>query len=426
MKALTKISIGFLALVAVALWFTSCYSEDVTSGTNQGKMSSLTLTINTGEVGSTRATAWDKVNAPTQTDENKINTMTVGIFGSDNKVKTLVELTANKTVNGNKLTQDGKTATIVTTSLVKGDKVLVAVNAKSGIFQGVQDIASFNKVSGDINDAVTTSSDQTKEINTNIPMYGEGSLSENGSKSKFKVDINVYHFLAKVTLNDLEVDFDQKGAYKDASFTPSDVFLVNVPTNFYFAGNNTNNNDKAWGAPTANIHGFDAATTYKTLTTAVSPATPLVRVPTGWGTYKSFLTTGAWSAGTLQNKETANIKASNVAYFYVTPNGNNADATKTMLIIAGNFKKNNEDTNGTLVFYPLALNAASKSDGSYGAATNGGPDVFKVYPNKNYVCKVIIRNIGSIDPSKNLDPQTATITVTVQNFEDATQNTEFN
>ena len=97
-----------------------------------------------------------------------------------------------------------------------------------------------------------------------------------------------------------------------------------------------------------------------------------------------------------------------------------------MLIIAGNFKKNNEDTNGTLVFYPLALNAASKSDGSYGAATNGGPDVFKVYPNKNYVCKVIIRNIGSIDPSKNLDPQTATITVTVQNFEDATQTTEFN
>ena len=29
MKALTKISIGFLALAAVALWFTSCSSEDV-------------------------------------------------------------------------------------------------------------------------------------------------------------------------------------------------------------------------------------------------------------------------------------------------------------------------------------------------------------------------------------------------------------
>ena len=426
MKALTKIGIGFLSLAAVALWFTSCSSEDVASGTNQGKESLLTLTINTGDVGSTRATAWNKVNAPAQTDENKINTMTVGIFGSDQKVKTLVELTADKTVNGNKLTADGKTATIVTTSLVSGDKVLVAVNAKSGIFKGVQDITSFNNVSGEINDAVTTSSDQTKEINTNIPMYGEGALAENGSTSKFKVDINVYHLLAKVTLDDLEVDFDQNGAYKDASFTPSDVFLVNVPTKFYFAGNNTNNNDKAWGASTANIHGFDAATTYKTLTTAVSPATPLVTVPTGWGDYKPFLTTGAWSAGTLQNKTTANVKASNVAYFYVTPNGNDADATKTMLIIAGNFKKNDTDTNGTLVFYPLALNAASNSDGSYGAATNGGPDKFKVYPNKNYVCKVIIRNIGSIDPSKKLDPQTATITVTVKDFDTATQTTEFN
>lgn len=36
MKALTKIGIGFLSLAAVALWFTSCSSEDVTSGTNQG------------------------------------------------------------------------------------------------------------------------------------------------------------------------------------------------------------------------------------------------------------------------------------------------------------------------------------------------------------------------------------------------------
>ena len=424
MKALTKISIGFLALAAVALWFTSCSSEDVASGTNQGGKSLLTLSINTGNVGSTRATDWNNANVPTQTAESQINKMTVGIFGSDSKVKTLVELTADKTVNGNKLSQDGKTATIVTTSLVKGDKVLVAVNAKSGIFKGVQDIASFNKVSGDINDAVTTSSDQTKEINTNIPMYGEGSLSENGSTSKFKVDISVYHLLAKVTLDELKVDFDQNGAYKDASFTPSDVFLVNVPTNFYFAGSTTNN-DKAWCASTANIHGFDAATTYKTLTTAASPATPLVTVPTGWGTYKPFLTTGALSAGTLQNKTTANTTASKVAYFYVTPN-DKADSTKTMLIIAGNFKKNDADTNGTLVFYPLALNAASKSDGSYDAATNGGANVYKVYPNKNYVCKVIIRNIGSIDPSKNLDPQTATITVTVQNFEEATQTTEFN
>ena len=58
MKALTKIGIGFLSLAAVALGFTSCSSEDVASGTNQGKMSSLTLTINTGKSMGSRATAW--------------------------------------------------------------------------------------------------------------------------------------------------------------------------------------------------------------------------------------------------------------------------------------------------------------------------------------------------------------------------------
>lgn len=70
MKALTKIRIGFLALVAVAVWFTSCSSEDVASGTNQGKMSSLTLSINTGKSMGSRATDWTTDPAG---DENKIN-----------------------------------------------------------------------------------------------------------------------------------------------------------------------------------------------------------------------------------------------------------------------------------------------------------------------------------------------------------------
>ena len=58
MKALTKISIGFLSLAAVALSFTSCSSEDVASGTNQGGKSLLTLSINTGNVNNTRANDW--------------------------------------------------------------------------------------------------------------------------------------------------------------------------------------------------------------------------------------------------------------------------------------------------------------------------------------------------------------------------------
>ena len=82
MKALTKISTGFLSLAAVALWFTSCSSEDVASGTNQGKMSSLTLTINTGKSMGSRATDWttDPAGTKKEDTENKINRITVGIF----------------------------------------------------------------------------------------------------------------------------------------------------------------------------------------------------------------------------------------------------------------------------------------------------------------------------------------------------------
>ena len=424
MKALTKISIGFLTLAAVALWFTSCSSEDVASGTNQGKESLLTLTINTGNVRSSRATDWTS-NAPEEDKESNINTMTVGIFDSDDNVKTIVELTANdQTVNGNKLTLDGKTATIVTSSLTPNDKVLVAVNAKSGTFNGVQTVTKFKEQKGGLDFAVTSNDDKTKEINTNIPMYGEGSLqSEGGGTSKFQANINVSHLLAKVTLDEVKVDFDKNGAYKEASFTPKDVFLVNVPTEFIFSGSKIDdiriatNNDKAWVPTPTYINGFDKNTTYSSLTN--------VTVPSTWGNYEAYLTTGLWDAGILQNKEPENSKASKKAYFYITPNGNDGDATKTKLIISGTFKKNADDE-GTTVFYPLALNAASKSDGSYDAATNGGQEKFKVYPNKNYVCKVVIRNIGSLDPTKSLDPQIATITVTVQNFETASQTTEFN
>ena len=94
------------------------------------------------------------------------------------------------------------------------------------------------------------------------------------------------------------------------------------------------------------------------------------------------------------------------------------------LIIAGKFKTNSSDA-GTTVFYPVAINATYAADGTPSAATNGGADVFKVYPNKNYKCKVVIKTIGTIDPTKNLDPQTATVTVTVDNFVEASQTTTF-
>ena len=138
MKALTKIGIGFLSLAAVALWFTSCSSEDVASGTNQGNQESiLLLSFNTGNMG-TRSTT------NLTDDEKKIEDMTIGIYSSDGqKLRTVQKLTkatseSDATPGSQKFYIDGSgnaVAKIVTTAaLTAGDQMLVAANTGSADF----------------------------------------------------------------------------------------------------------------------------------------------------------------------------------------------------------------------------------------------------------------------------------------------------
>ena len=401
MKTKIQLFVAFLLLAVGALWLTSCSSEDAVQGSGSQADASLTLTINTGKVGS-RATAWDGSTTPKSTDENTINRLTVGIFdASTKKVKTIVELTS-ATTGGNSLSVSGNTATakIVTTSLATGDDVLVAANAPAGNFAGVADETGFNAKTEGIESAVLSSSDNTKEINTNIPMYGASTL--NGSGSDFITTVSVNHQLAKITLDDLEVAFDANGPYKEAEFTPTEFFLVNVPEKLAFSSN-------AWVNGASHLHGM-SSTTYSSLTAAPK-----------WGKYKEYLSSAATGSTALKG---TSAKYASAAYFYVTPSDDDTADGKMKLIIAGTFKTNSSDV-GTTVFYPVAINANYAADGTPSAATNGGAEVFKVYPNKNYVCKVVIKTKGTTDPTNNLDPQTATVTVTVTDFVEAKQTTTF-
>lgn len=403
MKALTKIGIGFLSLVAVALWFTSCSSEDVASGTNQGKMSSLTLSINTGKSMGSRATAWDGTTTPTSTDENTINRLTVGIFdASTKKVKTIVELTS-ATTGGNSLSVSGNTATakIVTTSLATGDDVLVAANAPAGNFAGVADETGFNAKTEGIEIAVLSSSDNTKEINTNIPMYGASTL--NGSGSTFTATVSVQHQLAKITLDNLSVDFAQDGPYKSAKFTPTEFFVVNVPTSLAFS-------TAAIDATATHLHGFGTAY-------GISAASE-------WGAYKEYLATGTLSGSALFGIASSGTeKYGSKSFFYVTPSTDVTSNGKMKLIIAGKFDADGTGAAEETVFYPVAINATYDAAGNATAADGG--TLFQVSPNKNYKCTVVIKTKGTTDPTKNLDPQTATVTVTVTDFVEASQTTTF-
>ena len=425
MKALTKISIGFLALAAVALWFTSCSSEDVVSGTNQGKMSSLTLTINTGKSMGSRATDWttDPAGSDKKDTENKINRVAIGIFSHSGAVRTIVEL-APGTTGTNSLSQtdaNNATATIVTSSLVADtgneDEVLVAINAPTGTFTGCQNKTAFMQKTETAAEALAQSTDA--QVADNIPMFGSDKLS--GSGSNFTANVSVIHMIAKVSLEELKVDFKAGSAYADAEFTPKAVFLINVPTTFQFDNTTDTNGDynKAW-LSAGYEHGWGTFATNYDATTENSSASATFTS----STFAKYLTTKELTGKTLKGVAGGSDDTydKNV-YFYTMPNGQDGDNAATKLVIAGQFKAAGVDK---VVYYPLFLNAKVNSAGTGYDPAVPGSDVKKVYPNKNYKCKVVIRNIGADSPNTNLDPQTASISITVKDFETADQKTEFN
>lgn len=439
MKALTKFSLGFLSLAAVALWFTSCSSEDVTSGTNQGKMSSLTLTINTGKSMGSRATDWttaDPAGAKKEDTENKINRVAIGIFSHSGAVKTIVELTPSKTsttgTNSLSLTDASHAkATIVTSSLVADadnkDEVLVAINAPTGTFTGCQDKDAFMKKTETAAEALanydqTSLPNPTKQVNTNIPMFGSASLK--GSGSSFTADVTVIHMIAKVSLAELKVDFKAGSAYADAEFTPKAVFLINVPNSFQFDNTPDDNGDykNAW-LSAGYEHGWGTFTDHAYTASVNSSAASTF----SGSTFKEYLTTSALEDKILRGADeesNANASYGKQVYFYTMPNGQDDDKA-TKLVIAGHFKSTKAGIDKD-VYYPLFLNATVNNTGTgYNPAVTGS-DAKKVYPNKNYNCKVVIRNIGAGSPNTNLDPQTASILITVTDFVTAEQKTEFN
>ena len=428
MKALTKISIGFLALAAVALWFTSCSSEDVASGTNQGKMSSLTLTINTGKSMGSRATDWTTA-GPTG-DENQINRITVGIFSPDgNTLRTIVELgSGDGTKNTFKSETNGASTTIVTNSLTDGDLIKVAVNAPKNHFVGIKTASGFEAKSEDASVALLTKADGSKETtkevcDNNVPMYGEGKLTPktSGDNSVFTVSgdgnkVTVKHMLAKVSLESLSVDFQAGSAYANATFTPVAAFLINVPDKMDFTTD-------VWNSGAALLHGWSAYDTGDATNCTFNYGTG----NSGSGTYAQYLTTeNLTSATPLSGTATSSAKA----WFYTLPNANEDDGTantsNTKLVIAGKFIENTGSA-AEMVYYSLPINATyDKTAHKYVKPAAGAGKTFQVCPNQNYKCSVIIRTKGSSNPNTNLTPQEAEIKVEVANFVDVKQDAEFN
>lgn len=384
--------ISALIVAAMTAGFTSCSSSDEPSSVSDNTPKELTLTIM-----STKPATKAALSSDPSASEKNINRITVGIFSSDgNTVRTIQEFGTGTGTESEATAGSGKfynpgngsaTVKVVTTQMVNGDIVAVAINAPTNKFNGVQTLSDFKTKTISADDAIANGG--TTPDATNIPMYGQ--IAATGSAVSFTAAVNVKHLTAKVTLESLSVAFDPSGPYSDASFTPTEIFLYNVPDGLQF--NDTNP--------------FITPSTYYT-------------GETGKTNVKEYLSSGTIAPGTALSN-TASMSGN--YYFYTTPNDND-NTNKTKLVIKGNFKKNSSDATGTEVYYPVKLNWEVKSDGTSVVPSTGG-DAYKVLPNKNYKCKVTIKTIGSTGPGDDIDPTTATITINVASFTDVDQTTVF-
>ena len=400
MKALTKFSLGFLSLAAVALWFTSCSSEDVASGTNQGNQESiLLLSFKTGNMGTRSNTALTP-------DEMNIDNMTIGIYSSDGQtLKTVQKLTkGTKTETSSRDNifyiddNSNAVAKIVTTAaLAAGDQVLVAANTGTADFSKTGTADGFKSVEIDATTALTGAADATVLKAATLPKFGtsSGNLKATTNKSEFTAsDIKLKNLVSKISLQSITVDFTNPGPYAEATFEPQEMYFESVPNKMVFS-------ETAWvDNPDSYLSGRDAAE----------------------GGSKDFLkvTLSTPEGGKVLNATKNTYNGTTDDVLYTIPNIK-TDANRTVLVIKGKFSTETDP-----VYYKLPLNVAGyNSTGQLSGAVADGTKAFQIPAGKNIKCNITIKTIGSTKPDVESGPLTATLNVTVDSWEDLTQNTNF-
>lgn len=381
-----------MALATMGL-FASCSSDDTLSQGGQGGV--LTVSVTPSNAQGTRGAV---TTDPTNAVENTVSRIAVGVFDSDGKVVKIVDQAT--TSNGIELTAS---------VLHEGDKVLVAVNAPEKTFEGVTTPDEFKAKTLTIAQALWgahtgTATATDKADNNHIPMYGEGAISNAGTQT-FTANINVYHLVSKVSLQSIKVDL--KGAYSNATFQPTEIFMANVPNKLGFSmasGNNT------YTYTTADSFESGEQTTDGPGSTTVT------------ATSYPYLSTGALSGDNFaaNNAGEAKTYSTSLPVFYTMPNNQTAGQANgaTFLVIKGKF------TNGSspdVCYYPVYLNYNTNSN----TVPDGGTEKV-LSPNYNYKVNVVINGKGSDSPTKPVDNSAATVNISAQDFVDANQTTNVN
>ncbi|MDN5553884.1 hypothetical protein [Prevotella sp.] len=386
--------------LSVLYLMSSCSSEELPA-TEKPSTGPQTLTLNLKPAGTRAAIYTD----PGTTAENTISIVTIGIFdqtadGNGNyPVKTIQEVTTSST-----------SPSITTSQLVAGDKILVAVNAKAGTFTGAKNLTEFENKTLAIDDALASGNGSATTVaSSNLPMFGTGTIA--GSSTTFTAAVDVYHMVSKITLRSLSVNFSATGAYSAAKFTPTAVFLSNVPDKLdFYPVDATNMTSYSTFATVGTLQQGESGTS-SNLKAYLGTASPIGYSPVN-------ATLSGVNTGSTYNWGTVSPSVTNILYLYSMPS---SATTPARLVIKGTFDPDGTNANSSTVYYPVNINYKS-ADGS--AADGGTAKV--VYPNKNYILDVTIQGKGSSSATVPIDPQSATANITVKSFVDASQENVFN
>lgn len=358
----------------MAMFSVSCSSSDATI-TDDGGLKPTdgnNLVVYIGTTSSTYNGRAVALTDPGIAVENKINTTTLLIFGSNGVAKSIQEVEPKDQLINTRVP-----------NLSVGDKVYLAINVPASVFSTVTRVADFEETTIDIDRAILgNATDKTIANPGDAPMFGKGALEAVPNETDvYRATVPVNHMLAKVTLNTITASLEG-----DAEFTPTEVYLKNVPPYLYL--------ETANSAAEQDYRFFnnEGGTFYQ-------------GEPANGEFFKPYLGSGVNLGGFQPTNPTLTRTASSwhenapAMVFYTMPNN---PATPTMLVVKGVYKPANT-TESKTVKYSIYLNHNTNSN----IVPNGGPYIKQLYPNYNYSVDLFIKNasVENIDPTPGVDYQ---------------------
>ena len=370
--------------VAIALLLTtgmaSCAYDKSTDIIPTPDNKELVLNIRTASVGGTTRSATDITDGGTTTTltatEQTITDLTLGVYNQSTgdlkgEVKNLTGVT-NATATSFSQSFNASQATYEA-----GDVVMVAINVDNAITNSsTKDDFWHNELT--IDQALTygTSSVDVAKL----PMFGKAALT-GGTDGVFTANVDVRHLVAKVSLASLEVDFDDDVSHNNlASFTPTQIFLRNVP----------------------NKMDLELGDDGKKVFTNVTPDVYYQGEIGNATNFKDYLGTSALSVDALT---TTNTTLANTYTFYTMPNvagrSSLTDVNRTQLIIKGDYKEAPNRTAHTAYY---AVNLGTTTD-------------YSVESNYHYIVTAVIKGDGATTVDGAIGAiQNLTSTVTVADW----------